>query len=253
MEEQQLISGEGLPFFTRIGGKSRLSKQIIKMFPTEYSTYIEPFLGGGKVFLEMEKRPKVKYVLNDKNKDIYYLWKDAQVVNPDIVKRFTFPQSKEFFDELKGKTNLKNRIDRFYRNIYLSNFSYSGDRLNFMEKRKSKGTQFLKKFEELQQHLKGVVILNQDYKKVIERYDNPSAIIYLDPPYFGKEKLYEGQAIDPEELAQVCRSIKGKFILSYNITPEVRKAFEGFNIKTIPLQYTVKKKEIVNEYIITNF
>ena len=31
--------------------------------------------------------------------------------------------------------------------------------------------------------MKNTRILNQDYKTVIKKYDNPDAFIYLDPPY----------------------------------------------------------------------
>lgn len=250
----ELIDGEGIPFFTRIGGKSRVSKKIIAMFPEQYSTYIEPFVGGGKVFLELEKRPQVKYVLSDTNKDIYNLWKDAQTVNPDIVREFLFPQSKELFDYLKSKTNIKDKVQRLYRNLYLSSFSYGGDRVHFIKRNIGRGTAFVKNIDKLQEHLKGVIILNQDYKKVIAKYDNANAVIYLDPPYFGKGHLYEKQDIDPEELAQVCRSIQGKFILSYNITPEVRTAFQDFQFRKLSVQYTAgNKKQVKEEYLITNF
>lgn len=250
------MKGEGIKFFTRWGGKTLVAKDIIKMFPQDYSTYIEPFLGGGKVFLELEKKPEVQYILNDKNKDIYYLWKDMQTISPEVVKQFEFPQSKEMFEELKNKTNIKNKKERLYRNLYLSFFSYSGNRMGYAKKRATRGKHILQSIEKLQQQLKGVKILNQDYKKVIEKYDNPDAVIYLDPPYYMLEKYYEGQAIQLDELVEVCRKIKGKFILSYNMVPEVRKAFKEFNIRKIELVYTSShklKRYKKNEYLITNF
>lgn len=254
--EPNVMEGMGIPFFSRVGGKSLVSKQIINMFPKEYDTYIEPFLGGGKVFLDLEQRPNVKYILNDKYKDIYYMWKDVKTIDTNIVKNFKFPQSKELFEQLKNKTNIKNKKDRLYRNLYLSFFSFSGNRINYMSKRSSKGNSFIKNIDKLQDKLKNTTILNLDYKKVINKYDNPNAIIYLDPPYYKLEKYYEGQAIDPDDLANVCRKMKGKFILSYNITPEVKKAFQGFNIKKLPIPYNMykgKTRKTIDEYIITNF
>ena len=43
-------------FFSRFGGKSRKSEQIINFFP-EHNIYIEPFLGSGAIYL---KKPSSK-------------------------------------------------------------------------------------------------------------------------------------------------------------------------------------------------
>ena len=52
-------------FFTRIGGKSKIAQNIINLFPGTYTTYIEPFVGSGQVFLRLKKHKKVNYILND--------------------------------------------------------------------------------------------------------------------------------------------------------------------------------------------
>lgn len=241
-------------FISRMGGKSRVANEIIDLFPDDYSTFIEPFAGGAKVFLALEKKPQVHYILNDKNKDIYHLWKDAQTVPIDRVKSFQFDQSKKTFDFLKQQTNIKNKVHRFYRNLYLSFFSFSGLRVAFARKPATKGQRFINQFDRLQDHLKGVTILNQDYKKVIQKYDSPSTFFYLDPPYVEMERYYEGQSIDPFELAEVCRSIKGKFILSYNITPQVKEAFQNFQFKKLKYTYTSSlSSKQQSEYIIMNY
>ena len=127
--------------------------------------------------------------------------------------------------------------------------------MNYQWQRRPMGTMFKKNIEKLKEKLKGVVILNQDYKKVLEKYDNTNAIIYLDPPYLEYEKYYEKQVINPMELADECKNIKGKFILSYNIHPVVEKAFQDFHIYKIKKQYTAAyyQNTIKEEYIISNF
>jgi len=41
------------PFVKWAGGKSQLLKQFEELYPQKFSTYFEPFLGGGAVFFEI--------------------------------------------------------------------------------------------------------------------------------------------------------------------------------------------------------
>lgn len=242
-----------LSIFTRIGGKYNVREKIVKFFPKEYKTYIEPFLGGGQVFLELKKDPNVEYILNDANVDIYNIWKDLQKIDPEIIRKYNWKGSEKQFNDLLN-SNPKTPELRLYRNLYLSYYSFSGTRKSYVEKNVNRGGTFLKNIEILQEKLKGVKIFNDDYEKIIKEYDNPNAVIYLDPPYTEKEQLYEGQGIDPFELAKVCKSIKGKFILSYDISPKVKEAFKDFYFYKIKVPYVASFKNFNKyEYIITNF
>lgn len=245
-----------LTIFTRIGGKNFIREKIVKMFPESYTTYIEPFIGGGQVLMELlenEYNPKVEYVGNDLNKDIYDIWNDTKKVNPETMRRKDWSGNKSKFNHLK-ESKPTSPEERLYRNLYISYYSYGGTREGYADKGAIRGGKFLNNLEEIQEKMKKVKILNEDYRKVISKYDNVNAVIYLDPPYTNKEKLYEGNGISPVELAKVCRSIKGKFILSYDICKEVREAFKGFNFYKAKLKYTAgENKHYKNEYIITNF
>lgn len=239
--------------FSRWGGKFRLRETIVSMFPPSFTTYIEPFVGSGQVFLELPLCKNVQYVLNDKNREIYHIWKDIQSVTEHDIRHYDFTGSKTRFDRLlhSHPTNPK---DRLYRNLYLSYYSFSGLRTHYAPKPYKKGNNFLQHFDFFKKKLKGVKIYNQDYEKVIAKYDHPNAIIYLDPPYTKMEKYYEGQAINPYELAKVCKKIKGKFILSYDISPEVKDAFQGFHFTKIKVPYTSGMgSKTKYEYLITNY
>jgi len=242
-----------LTIFSRMGGKFHMRKKIVEMFPEKYNTYIEPFVGSGQVFLEVPKEKNVQYILNDKNKDIYHIWKDIQKVSAKDIRNYDFTGDKELFDKLKN-AQPTDPIARLFRNLYLSYYSFSGLRNAYTPKPIKKGKNFIDNVEFFKDKLKGVRIYNQDYKKVIAKWDNKDAIIYLDPPYTNMEKYYQGQSIDPYELADVCRKIKGKFILSYDTSPRVRDAFKGFYFHRVKSVYTSglggKSKY---EYIITNY
>ena len=57
------------PFFY-VGDKYDLLSEITEYFPKKISRFIEPFTGGGSVFLNVKAE---EYLLNDINKDIVNL------------------------------------------------------------------------------------------------------------------------------------------------------------------------------------
>jgi DNA adenine methylase len=94
------------------------------------------------------------------------------------------------------------------------------------------------------------------YEEVLKRYDRPTTLFYLDPPYFGRYLYrYNFKTEDFEKLAERLAGLHGKFILSLNDVPEVRKIFREFHIKRIETPYTAQKKSgrRYGEVFITNF
>jgi len=91
----------------------------------------------------------------------------------------------------------------------------------------------------------------------INKYDRPSTIFYLDPPYWQTEgygvpfplKQYQTMVI-------LMRSMHGKAILSINDHPDIRRIFEGFKTRRVELNYTVgggDKQKKAGELIIRNW
>jgi DNA adenine methylase len=68
------------PFLKWVGGKTQILKPIIELIPENINTYIEPFVGGGSVFLEILKniennKIKVdKLLIGDLNEDLINLY-----------------------------------------------------------------------------------------------------------------------------------------------------------------------------------
>ena len=72
------------------------------------------------------------------------------------------------------------------------------------------------------------VVENQDFEKLIRHYDRETAFFYADPPYFDAEDYeVEFPKSDHIRLKALLLSIKGKFMLSYNDTPEIRALYGG--------------------------
>lgn len=71
------------PFVSWAGSKRRLLPQILPHIPLSYGRYIEPFLGGGSLFLELAPR---RAILNDACAPLIETWRAIQR-NADGVHR----------------------------------------------------------------------------------------------------------------------------------------------------------------------
>ncbi|MEO5375049.1 MAG: hypothetical protein H7840_12325 [Alphaproteobacteria bacterium] len=79
------------------------------------------------------------------------------------------------------------------------------------------------------------------------------------PPYWGREDYY-GRALferaDFERLAGVLRGLRGRFLMSLNDVPEVRRIFDGFTFQQVETSYQVSRETSgrgrVNELLISD-
>ena len=228
----------------RTGGKSKLKDKIRRMIP-KHTTYIEPFVGGGSVFFSAPADPNIKEIINDKDKDIISVYIDTKKISDPIIDIPVI--SKEQFNALKNKKSYSSTRDRLRRNILLSQYSFRSGRQTFapskaaenMERMGGGGRQ--KDMTKYKDRLKNTRILNQDYKSVINKYDNPNAFIYLDPPYStaAANKDYNDNDIKIEDIINVLKGVKGKFILSYDNNPTAKRLAReaGFKVMNVKTQY----------------
>jgi len=80
--------------------------------------------------------------------------------------------------------------------------------------------------------------------------DNPDNYFFIDPPYtVAGKRLYTHYKINHKELFSLVAQIKGKFMLTYDDTKEVRDLAGKYNLlyKSIPMKTThhLKKNELI--------
>jgi DNA adenine methylase len=78
--------------------------------------------------------------------------------------------------------------------------------------------------------LKSVIIECQDWRKCIDRYDKPGAVMYIDPPYPQNRCNYHHNMKTWEEHIELVERLKRsqcKWIYSSYDTEEVRSMFDG--------------------------
>ena len=244
-----------------IGGKNRLAKQIIEIFP-KHTTYVEPFAGGAQVFFR--KEPSKVEVLNDLDGEIASFYRVCQNHYEELLRYFNFVLvSRSWFDLLK-KTDPSTLTDvqRASRYLYLLKNCFASLVVNPIYHRNvvqppGFNLESLPELiEKSHKRLERVQIECAPYEEVLKRYDRAGTLFYLDPPYYGR-KLYHFNFshADFEKLAERLAKLKGKFILSLNDVPEARALFHRFHIKEVELHYTSQKRagKRYREVLITNF
>jgi DNA adenine methylase len=244
-----------------IGGKNRLAKKIIAILP-EHITYVEPFAGGAQVLFH--KLPSDVEVLNDLDFDIVNFFRVCQWHYEELVRYLRYCLISRKLHELHVKTEPASLTDiqRAGRFFYLQKNSFGG--LILKQKFHYGVTQpsnynlerVPKIIEQTHKRLARVQIESLPYERVLEKYDRPTTLFYLDPPYW-ERKLYKFNFTESQfvEMEQRLRGLKGKFILSLDDRPEVRKLFAKFPMRRVDLAYTAKRDTRARhkELLITNF
>ncbi|MCP3922981.1 MAG: DNA adenine methylase [Desulfobacterales bacterium] len=249
--------------FAYIGGKSKLSNQIIERFP-DHKSYIEVFGGALWVFF---RKPVSKYeVVNDFDGELIAFYRVIQNHLEEFLKQFKFMlSSREFFNDWKDQLDTRGLTDiqkaaRYYfcqrqcfggrvRNRTFGVVPESLPRINLIRMEEE--------LSEVHLRLSRVVIENLDYVDLINRYDKPDSLFFLDPPYY-KAPTYKHNfhsLDDYEKINENLKNIKGKFLLSINDHEAIREIYKEFNIETLNLKYTVAKdnQKDVTELLISNF
>ena len=108
--------------------------------------------------------------------------------------------------------------------------------------------------------LRRASIENLSYEKLIGQYDGADTLFYVDPPYVGTENYYKTAdgftTSDHQNLAQILKSVKAKFMLSYNDCEIVRDLYAGLNIKELEVSYSLNnavERKTSGELLIMNF
>lgn len=249
-------------FLSYVGGKSKLADKIVAIMP-KHKLYCEVFAGAAWVYFR--KEPSMVEVINDKNAELVTLYRVIRYHLPEFIRQYDdIIVSRDEFDRLKAQPpSLLTDIQRAVRYYYLLRLAYCSKVVNpsftlSRDKRiKLRTSEIEGSLKHIHERLNGTAVENLNYDKAIEKYDTPDSLFYLDPPYWNFEEYY-GKDIfgkqDFNKIADICRHIKGKCIISINDVPEIRKIFDGFNIREEELTYSLGAKPTkAKELVITNF
>jgi DNA adenine methylase len=194
-----------------IGGKRRLAKRLISLFP-EHSCYVEAFAGGAAVLFH--KEPVEAEVLNDINGDLVNLYRVVQHHLDEFVRLFRWSLvSRQMYDWQKiTRPETLTDVQRAARFYYLQRQGFGGkiEGRTFGTGTTSPPKLNLLRVEEdlSQAHLRlaRTTIERLAWEECIRRYDRPHTLFYLDPPYWGTEGYGVGFGLEQyDRMAELAR------------------------------------------------
>ncbi|MEM5524472.1 MULTISPECIES: DNA adenine methylase [Enterobacter cloacae complex] len=253
---------QSLPIVPWIGGKRRLAKHILPLFPA-HTCYVEPFCGAAALYFL--KTPSKIEVINDINGELVNLYRVVKHHLEEFVRQFKWALvSRQIYKWLQDTpeetlTDIQ-RAARFY---YLQKQAFGGkvaDHTFGTSTTSAPRFNLLRIEEELSMahlRLSRTLIEHLDWYQCIERYDRPHTLFYCDPPYWGTEGYgVEFGLENYDYMADLARRIKGTMIISVNDIPEMRQAFNGLNMQSVDISYNLKvtgKPSPKKELVICNF
>ena len=229
------------------GGKTRLLPHLLPLlFDNPHTCYVEAFAGGAAVLFARE--PAKVEVLNDNHGELVRLYRVVANHLDEFCRQFRWAlTSREMFKwaQLQHPDTLTDiqRAARFY---YLQRLAFGGKakgqsfgtattspkRLNLMRLEEDLSAAHLR--------LHQVVIECLPWQRCIAKYDAPHTLFFLDPPYWQTEGYGEAFGFEQyEELASVMAGLKGRAVLTINDHPEMRRLFDQFLGKTVPIRYSI--------------
>jgi len=246
------------PIIPWIGGKRRLAKHLLPLFP-KHQTYVEPFCGAAALYFI--KEPSKVEIINDINDELVNLYRVLQNHLEEFVRQFKWAlTSRKVYDwEQNKNVDTLTDIQRAARFYYLQKLAFGGKvngqtygvaatsppRLNLLRIEEDLSQAHLRLSRTNIEHL--------PWDKCVMKYDRDFTLFYLDPPYWNTEGYgVEFGFENYERMAELARSINGKMIISINDHKDIKKVFKGLKRRTVDITYTVggakngaKRKEFI--------
>ena len=186
------------PLLKWAGGKRQLLPEIQRLYPREFGTYFEPFVGAGAVLFDLQPR---RAVINDANEELINCYHVVRSDPEELIKLAAEHErndSAEYFYELRAldrEPGLKALPDvvRAARVIYLNKTCYNG--LYRVNKQGYFNVPY-------RHHVRTPQIVDPEVIRAVSRYLNDARVeikrgdyaaavdavragdfVYLDPPY----------------------------------------------------------------------
>lgn len=263
------------PFLKWAGGKGRLIQQYSPYFPKRFSTYYEPFLGGGAIFFHLLPKHSILTDINPELVNVYRCIRDQveQVIN--VLYEHQRRHSTDYYYALRA-TSTRTPVERAARLIYLNRTCFNG---LYRENSQGKFNVPMGRYKDpricnpdllrsASMALKFAQIEVQSFEAVLNMAVSPHDFIYFDPPYhpisstsnFTSYNRYSFNAADQIRLRNTFATLaqRGvKVMLSNSDCSFVRELYQSFTIHTVysarAINSNAQKRGKITEVVITSY
>lgn len=216
------------PALRYYGGKWRVAPWILSHFPP-HKCYVEPFGGAASVLIQKE-RSQIE-VYNDLNSDVVSYFRVLRE-QPENLSRAVYltPYAREEYDLATSGEEVADPVERARRfcvwswqSQFMKMRSKSGWRvINNDSRSQSPAADWanMTHLNAIAERFRKVQIEHGPALTVIERYDSPETLFYVDPPYVldtrSDRSVYSHEMTDDDHtrLAETLHSVKGSVVLS---------------------------------------
>lgn len=249
-----------------IGGKKLLAKSLCERISAiPHHTYAEAFVGMGGVFFRRSSKPRAE-VINDWSAEVHNFFRILQVHYVPFLEMMRFQiSSRAEFERLAAVDPATlTDMQRAARFLFMQRTAFGGkvSGKNFGVSPANAArfdiTKLQPMLEAIHDRIAPVTIERLPWAKFIARWDREQTLFYLDPPYYGSETDYGPGMFNRDEFAEMAEllgKLRGRFILSINDHPEIRRLFNGFAIDEVGVRYSIGCNDKGREHpelIITN-
>ena len=244
-----------------VGGKRLLRETISYLVPDDILSYIEVFGGGGWVLFYYDRWAELE-VYNDLDSRLVNLFRVTKYHPCEFAREMCYllASREQFLEAIKfeGYTDIQ-KAARF---LFLLSRSFGGRGQHFgtsYESSIKSAGGIIERIEPISKRLDKAIIENLDFAILIPQYDTENAFFYCDPPYSQGAGYITSSTKDfrHEELRDLLKNIKGRFLLSYDDAPLIRELYKDFNIISIERVNGINRKNIQNnmykEVLICNY
>lgn len=234
------------PLIKWSGGKTDELERILPHIPADYDTYIEPFVGGGAVFFDIQPH---KAVINDIHPELTNFYQQIKEGNGkriyDVMKDLTFDEDNYYF--MRDVFEPENKFEEALRFYYLRKTCYRGMlRYNSSGKFNIPWGRYKSiNFDDIiNDNYKGLLenteVLNGDFSLVFDKYNDEKNFCFIDQPYdsvFTDYGYCEFKRDDQERLAQYFKSTRIKCLMVVGETDYIKQLYNGYIAETYPKKY----------------
>jgi DNA adenine methylase len=275
MQTQLLPTVYPRPFLKWAGGKAKLIPQYSPHFPRSFSTYYEPFLGGGAIFFHLLPKRSILMDINPELVNVYRCVRDRVEELIGLLREHRDRHNPTYYYFIRSWAE-GGEVERAARLLYLNKTCFNG-----LYRENSKG-----QFNVPLGRYKNPGIFDPDLLRATsavlqtaEIWENPfetilhyartaQDFVYFDPPYYpisstSNFTAYNRYSFNQEDQIRLRNTFvelaqRGvRVMLSNSDCPFVRELYQGFNIQTIlaarAINSNAEKRGKITEVLVTSY